>query len=81
MQYFFNVPDDFVKAIEWHGYRYQLSDFLEKHISENDGNEYILEMEEYEAWEFKEILEDEGALSCGSGELNQWIYSIADQII
>jgi len=79
--YSFEVPKPVALAILWHGGRYGLSDYL-CHYLVQEGDSWLLVFEaEHEAWPFKELLEEEGPLSCGAPELTDWLFSTAEQII
>ena len=89
--YVFDLPMEFKLAIEWHGDRYRLSDFLLDHIEivevtdkdtrEHVTDRYYVALTECEAWELRDIVDDEGNFACGSPELRNWLYECLDQII
>ena len=69
-------------AIDWHGYRYSVSVFLQKHIvCDEDNNSFIMELSEPQAWELRDLWEDEGPLSCATGTLNSKIQDFIDKIV
>jgi hypothetical protein len=75
------TPDE-AQAIFWHGGRYHVSEFIERHGHETDDEKgWVMELEENQAWVLRDLWEDEGVLACGSESLNAKIQAFIDQII
>lgn len=76
---------DEAQAIFFHGGRYNVSDFLERHMTENEeGNcqsAWTVELEENQAWVLKDLWEDEGPLACGSESFNSKLQQFIDSIV
>jgi hypothetical protein len=80
--YHLSIPQDYAKAIQWHGYRYLTTDFLCKKMTYNDDGSAELNLSKAEMWELGDMWDNEDCcFACGSDELNNWFHEFIFSVI
>jgi len=79
--YTLELAESETDAVDFHGHRYRVSEFIQKHTTCDDDGRWVMKLSEPDAWTLRDLWDDEGPLACGSAELNDKLQRFIDTIV